>query len=542
MSKVNDFLRNIQEMGAFISNKFYFNQLKDTPNFYEGYSGDYLVVNDNESGIHFTGIEKIAADLTDYGFGGSDSVTEFSGLQDTPSGYQGHSGDYLVVNDNESGIHFTGIEKISDDLDGKLYSPRLPKYNYALPNPDFFDGRVVASGCNLYYACEGEWIPVKGESTVAPEDFEELPSCITNIDEVVQYGEYKDKVISDNLSNLFSAGLQGVVTDQFFHNVCLYTNNILPNESSSDFFDSSTNNFDVSITEGSIVLPEHTTVDPGPQGSSSISFGDTTATESAIKIPREAFNPKSQDMTLEFWIKLSSEMVQNTSNRKPILVRNLNHATAATTTSVLLNSDNTLVWYSNLSQGDMVYKPSDNNQWGEWNHIALVRNATKMSIYFNGVEVDSKSISATAAFADYTSTYSDFLKIGCWNQPGAGNMRYLPFRMQSIRHSSIARYTSDFQPPTTLFTPDENTQFLINSNLSTQGLTQDPNLSTVKILESTYKWGLIEDNTTINIEAQGDCSFSHWVTNQSNIINDVNQPTTTALIHQDTSITGVFNC
>ncbi len=39
-----------------------------------------------------------------------------TGIQDTPSGYQGHSGDYLVVNDNESGIHFTGIEKIASDL------------------------------------------------------------------------------------------------------------------------------------------------------------------------------------------------------------------------------------------------------------------------------------------------------------------------------------------------------------------------------------------------------------------------------------------
>jgi hypothetical protein len=116
MSKANDFLRGIQEMGKFISDRFYFTKLQDTPNFYESYSGDYLVVSDNESGINFTGIEKIAQDLTDYGFIGGDSVTGFTGLDDTPTNYQGHSGDYLVVNDGETGIHFTGIEKIATDL------------------------------------------------------------------------------------------------------------------------------------------------------------------------------------------------------------------------------------------------------------------------------------------------------------------------------------------------------------------------------------------------------------------------------------------
>ena len=45
-----------------------FSGLHDTPLDYLGHSGDYLVVSDNESGVHFTGIEKIAYDLTDYGF------------------------------------------------------------------------------------------------------------------------------------------------------------------------------------------------------------------------------------------------------------------------------------------------------------------------------------------------------------------------------------------------------------------------------------------------------------------------------------------
>ena len=58
------------------------------------------------------GVSGIARVLRDY----IDNTSSFSGFQDTPTGYLGHSGDYLVVNDGESGIHFTGIEKIAQDL------------------------------------------------------------------------------------------------------------------------------------------------------------------------------------------------------------------------------------------------------------------------------------------------------------------------------------------------------------------------------------------------------------------------------------------
>ena len=105
----------IQYVNALIKNQSLIT-LVDTPTGYFGHSGDYLIVNTGESGIHFTGIEKIAQDLTDYGFIGGDGITGFTGLYDTPTGYQEHSGHYLVVNDGETGVHFTGIEKIAQDL------------------------------------------------------------------------------------------------------------------------------------------------------------------------------------------------------------------------------------------------------------------------------------------------------------------------------------------------------------------------------------------------------------------------------------------
>jgi hypothetical protein len=101
MSKANDFLRGIQEMGRFVSDRFYLNFLNDVPNSYENASGQYLVVNDNESGIHFTGIEKIAADLTDYGFlneVGSGSGSSNTSTTDTQELTEQVS--QTIVNDN----------------------------------------------------------------------------------------------------------------------------------------------------------------------------------------------------------------------------------------------------------------------------------------------------------------------------------------------------------------------------------------------------------------------------------------------------------
>jgi len=74
---VSDSFTGFAQMGQILRNYIpnEITQLNDTPTGYQGHSGDYLVVNDNESGIHFTGIEKIAADLTDYGFGVEDTQT-----------------------------------------------------------------------------------------------------------------------------------------------------------------------------------------------------------------------------------------------------------------------------------------------------------------------------------------------------------------------------------------------------------------------------------------------------------------------------------
>jgi len=98
MNKANDFLNGIKGIGKYISDRYYLTLLKDTPTGYQGHSGDYLVVNDGETGIHFTGIEKIASDLTDYGF--------LDGVGGGGGG--GGSNSFGIIASKMDGINFTG--------------------------------------------------------------------------------------------------------------------------------------------------------------------------------------------------------------------------------------------------------------------------------------------------------------------------------------------------------------------------------------------------------------------------------------------------
>ncbi len=197
-------------------------ELKDTPTGYQGHSGDYLIVNDNESGIHFTGIEKIASDLTDYGFGGNDSesITDFTGLHDTPINYQ--SGYYL--RSTETGLEYIDSTGIAKDI------PVIPKeYNSSndLPVPAIdYDGEIVQVGCELYISCDGEWKPLVSIDRLPLSEAEQTlyPACVTTAGESLQYIDYTDTVLNENSSLILQASLNGQTTDDVLHEVCTFQN------------------------------------------------------------------------------------------------------------------------------------------------------------------------------------------------------------------------------------------------------------------------------------------------------------------------------
>ena len=187
MSSTNDFINAIQDMAVAVSKRLYITGLSDTPSGYLGHSGDYLVVNDGETGVHFTGVEKIAADLVDYGFGGGSST--------------------------------------------------IPSYT-DLPDVTENDGKIVASGCDLYHSCNGTWNKIGGESIPPPD---EAPGCVTNLAEYNQYQEYKDAFLADNLGNTFDQMLNSNndISNLIF-DVCLFPESSLEDERNTVVIDETT--------------------------------------------------------------------------------------------------------------------------------------------------------------------------------------------------------------------------------------------------------------------------------------------------------------
>ena len=216
----------MSDMGAvietYVSGKLYFSGMHDTPSGYFGHSGDYLVVSENESGIHFTGIEKIAQDLTDYGFGGNDSenITGFTGLHDTPSNYE--SGYYL--RSTETGLEYIDSRELGQDI------PVIPNnYNSStdLPSPALdYDGEIVKVGCDTYMSCEGEWKPLVSTDRLPLSEAERdlYPGCVTTVGESLQYTDYIDNVLNDNSALLLQASLNGQTVDDVLHEVCTFQN------------------------------------------------------------------------------------------------------------------------------------------------------------------------------------------------------------------------------------------------------------------------------------------------------------------------------
>ena len=205
-------------IGTKLRDQISFTGLSDGPQSYN--SGQYIKSSDN--GIEYISLSGLGEEL----YTGKHFFRHFSELQDTPTGYQGHSGDYLVVNDGESGIHFTGIEKIAADLTDYGFGggdSTIPSYT-DLPDVTENDGKIVASGCDLYHSCNGEWIKIIKEDTItklSEEESEGLPGCVATLEDKVNYVNYRDEVITQNASDTFSLSLQGLVSPTL-HEACLY--------------------------------------------------------------------------------------------------------------------------------------------------------------------------------------------------------------------------------------------------------------------------------------------------------------------------------
>ena len=288
MSSTNDFINAIQDMAVAVSKRLYITGLSDTPSGYQGHSGDYLVVNDGETGIHFTGIEKIAADLTDYGFGGGSST--------------------------------------------------IPSYT-DLPDVTENDGKIVASGCDLYHSCNGTWNKIGGESIPAPD---EAPGCVTNLEEYNQYQEYKDVFLADNLGNTFDQMLNSNndISNLIF-DVCLFPESSLEEEKNTVIIDETTYKW------GMFASPQ--TINVSAQGysdgqgndcvfsewtSSNANFGDSSSANTTVFVDTDLSitgsfeclvapsQPSCEDVALHVQPTAGEDIADKSSNEHAITIAN----------------------------------------------------------------------------------------------------------------------------------------------------------------------------------------------------------------------------
>lgn len=188
-----------------------------TSHYRSGGAGSYVYNNT----VSYLNVEKAGA-----AGGSSSATTTFDALTDTPVDYVNHSGKYLVVTDGEDGVHFTGVEKIASDLTDYGFGGGgvldIPKYTF-LPDATDNDNKIVAFGCDLYHSCNGQWQKIlkEGDNVALPAN-SSYPGCVSTISESILYDEYKDQFIEDITEDVFERellGLQPLPT----HEVCLYT-------------------------------------------------------------------------------------------------------------------------------------------------------------------------------------------------------------------------------------------------------------------------------------------------------------------------------
>jgi hypothetical protein len=112
----------------------------------------------------------------------------------------------------------------------------------------------------------------------------------------------------------------------------------------------------------------------------------------------------------------------------------------------------TLYWSNDVGVSNVLSVSATSILNGAWNHVAIVRNSTTLTLYFNGVSVASASDSS-----NYSGTGGDF-RLGL-----DGNSAYIAGYIADYRIvKGTAVYTSAFTPPTAPLTAITNTSLMTN--------------------------------------------------------------------------------
>ncbi|MEI7607395.1 MAG: LamG domain-containing protein, partial [Rhodospirillaceae bacterium] len=198
-------------------------------------------------------------------------------------------------------------------------------------------------------------------------------------------------------------------------------------------------------TSGLTITNTNVALTPVPKiGTGCVSFGGVSNTANYLTAPATAITAVGAgNFTVEGWYW----PVNNAVGPFVLLDTRASSASAngfswSTTTSGYLQL------YTNNAYAINSSTPHTLNTW---NHIALVRNGTTLTMYLNGVSVGSATNSA-----NFSDAYCSFGRVSYT----AAN--YFPGWFDELRISNTARYTTGFTPSTTAFTSDANTLLLLH--------------------------------------------------------------------------------
>jgi hypothetical protein len=192
---------------------------------------------------------------------------------------------------------------------------------------------------------------------------------------------------------------------------------------------------------------------------------------------------------------------------------------------VTLNVDNSGNLIFRINDSIIASQSSGAMRLNSWNHVALVRSGSTVTIYLNGTSVASASNSSNLT----TQSTSPFY-IGS-ESDGAGG--YFYGYCAGVRVSNTAIYTAAFTPNTTPLTVTANTQLLLNftnagifdqammNDLETQGNAQI-STSVVKYGAASMYFdgtgdGLFARSTVDNAFGAGDFTVEFWINLAANL-------------------------
>jgi hypothetical protein len=209
---------------------------------------------------------------------------------------------------------------------------------------------------------------------------------------------------------------------------------------SNRFRDNSTNNFTVTAF-GTSSAQRFSPFAPTSPGYTTATIGGSGYFDGSGDYLNSPSITLSGNFTIEGWVNQTS-LAQNSPQ-----ISVGNDTSSSGTILLYLSTGGQLAWFINNSGGNGSTSVSP----GTWNHVAMVRSGSTITMYLNGVsqgtDASSTTISGVVNIASTLYSSTRFF--------GAGYA-------SNVRITTTAVYTGNFTPPTAPVTAITNTQLLLN--------------------------------------------------------------------------------